>query len=75
MKANHAIEHDITGPCAQVNIEKDFLVEIFSYESTSDSKHIVSSHKFLQEHCTDGVLYRDSWRALCMLIILVYARD
>lgn len=57
MKANCAIEHDITDSCSQVNIEKDILVEIFNYESTSDCKHIVSSHRFLQEQCTDGILY------------------
>ena len=34
-----------------------FLVEIFNYKNTSDFKHIVSSHRFLQKQCTDGVLY------------------
>lgn len=51
MRANHA------GPCSQINTEKDFLVEIFNYENTFDSKHIVSSHRFVQEQCTDGILY------------------
>lgn len=57
MKPDYVVEHNIMGPCSQVNTEKDSPTEIFNYKSTSDSKHIVSTHRFLQEQCTDGVLY------------------
>lgn len=57
MKPDYVVEHNIMGPCSLVNTEKDSPTEIFNYKSTSDSKHIVSTHRFLQEQCTDGVLY------------------
>lgn len=58
MKANNAVDFILQVPRSQINTEKDFfLVEISNYKSTFDSKHIVSSPRFLQEQCTDGVLY------------------
>lgn len=57
MKGKYPVEHYFMGPRSQVDAEKDFLAEIFNYMSTSDSKHIVSFHGFLQEQGTDGLLY------------------
>lgn len=75
MKANDAVEHNFMGPCSQENTEKRFLEETVNYQSTPDSTHIVGSNRFLQEQGTDGLLCWDSWRALCMLMILVYAHE
>ena len=57
MKGKYAVEHFFTGPCSQVDTEKNFIAEIFNYQSTSVSKHIVGFHGFLQGQGTDGLLY------------------
>lgn len=73
------------GPCSQVNTEEDFLAEIFNYERTSDSKHIVSARRFLQEQSMHrwcillrflkGALYVDGYQFMHESDIAAFANN